>query len=129
MKTKDETILEIRGASIGTIFENSSAEEKFQNQTLRPILKFQNDLFLEVFKNYATKQKGVFFTFNPDKKMQYIEKVIQKDIKFRNSLKGIIIGLFTISEYKEYIQNSSNINKRMMNLLIERLRSQVQLLE
>jgi hypothetical protein len=129
MKTKDETILEIRGASIGTIFENSSAEEKFQNQTLRPILKFQNDLFLEVFKNYATKQKGVFFTLNPDKKMQYIENVIQKDIKFRNSLKGIIIGLFTIFEYKEYIQNSSNLNKRMMNLLIERLKSQVQLLE
>ena len=129
MKTKDETILEIRGASIGTIFENSSAEEKFQNQTLRPILKFQNDLFLEVFKNYATKQKSVFFTLNPDKKMQYIENVIQKDIKFRNSLKGIIIGLFTISEYKEYIQNSSNLNKRMMNLLIERLKNQVQLLE
>jgi len=129
MKTKDETILEIRGASIGTIFENSSAEEKFQNQTLRPILKFQNDLFLEVFKNYATKQKGVFFTLNPDKKMQYIENVIQKDIKFRNSLKGIIIGLFTISEYKDYIQNSSNLNKRMMNLLIERLKSQVLLLE
>lgn len=129
MKTKDETILEIRGASIGTIFENSSAEEKFQNQTLRPILKFQNDLFLEVFRNYATKQKGVFFTLNPNKKTEYIENVIQKDIKFRNSLKGIIIGLFTISEYKEYIQNSSSINKRMMNLLIERLRSQVQLLE
>ncbi len=129
MKTKDESLLEIRGASIGIISENSSAEEKFQNQTLRPILKFQNDLFLEVFRNYATKQKGVFFTLNPDKKMQYIENVIQKDIKFRNSLKGIIIGLFTISEYKEYIQNSSNLNKRMMNLLVERLKSQVQLLE
>ena len=128
MKTKDESLLEIRGASIGIISENSSAEEKFQNQTLRPILKFQNDLFLEVFRNYATKQKGLFFTLNPDKKMQYIENVIQKDIKFRNSLKGIIIGLFTISEYKEYIQNSSNLNKRMMNLLVERLKSQVQIL-
>ena len=61
--------------------------------------------------------------------MSYIETAIQRDIKFRNSLKGIIIGLFTITEYKEYIQNSSNINKRMMNLLIERLKSQVQLLE
>ena len=128
MKTKDESLLEIRGASIGTISENSSAEEKFQNQTLRPILKLQNDLFLEVFRNYATKQKGVFFTLNPDKKMQYIENVIQKDIKFRNSLKGIIIGLFTISEYKDYIQNSSNLNKRMMNLLVERLKSQVQII-
>lgn len=129
MKTKDEAILEIRGESIGTIFENSSTEERFQNQTLRPILKFKNDLFIEVFKNYANKQKGVFFTLSPEKKLNYIENAIQRDIKFRNSLKGIVIGFFTIAEYKEYIQNSSNINKRMMNLLVERLKSQVQLFE
>ncbi|MDK2772486.1 glyoxalase [Flavobacterium haoranii] len=129
MKTKDEAILEIRGESIGDVFETSTLEEKFQNQTLRPILKFQNDLFIEVFKNYATKQKGVFFSLSPEKKMQYIENSIQRDIKFRNSLKGIIIGMFTISEYKEYILNSSNLNKRMMNLLIERLKSQIQLFE
>lgn len=129
MKTKDEAILEIRGESIGLVTESSSSEERFQNQTLRPILKFQNDLFLEVFKNYATKQKSVFFTLTPEKKMNYIENAIQRDIKFRNSLKGIIIGMFTITEYKEYIQNSSNINKRMMDLLIERLKNQVQLFE
>ncbi|MBD3723413.1 MAG: glyoxalase [Flavobacteriaceae bacterium] len=129
MKTKDEVILEIRGESIGDVFETSTLEEKFQNQTLRPILKFQNDLFIEVFKNYVTKQKGVFFSLSPEKKMQYIENSIQRDIKFRNSLKGIIIGMFTISEYKEYILNSSNLNKRMMNLLIERLKSQIQLFE
>ena len=52
MKTKDESLLEIRGASIGVITEQSSSEEKFQNQTLRPILKFQNELFIEVFRNY-----------------------------------------------------------------------------
>lgn len=129
MKTKDETLLEIRGNSIGEIFETSTLEERFQNQTIRPILKFQNDLFVEVFKNYATKQKGVFFTLSPEKKMSYIENAIQRDIKFRNSLKGIIIGMFTISEYKEYILNSSRLNKRMMNLLIERLKSQVQVFE
>lgn len=129
MKTKDEAILELRGGAIGSINENSSSEERFQNTTLRPILKFQNDLFVEVFKNYAIKQKGVFFTLSPEKKMNYIENVIQRDIKFRNSLKGIVIGLFTIDEYHEYILNSSNLNKRMMNLLIERLKSQVILFE
>jgi hypothetical protein len=128
MKTKDDLLLEIRGESIGSITEQSSSEEKFQNQTLRPILKFQNDLYIEVFRNYAIKQKNAFFYLTPEKKMIYIENAIQRDIKFRNSLKGIIIGLFTISEYKEYIQNSSNINKRMMNLLIERLKSQIQII-
>ena len=128
MKTKDDLLLEIRGESIGSITEQSSFEEKFQNQTLRPILKFQNDLYIEVFRNYAIKQKNAFISLTPEKKMIYIENAIQRDIKFRNSLKGIIIGLFTISEYKEYIQNSSNINKRMMNLLIERLKSQIQII-
>lgn len=129
MKTKDEAILELRGGSIGIINDNSSSEERFQNTTLRPILKFQNDLFVEVFKNYAIKQKGVFFTLSPEKKMSYIENVIQRDIKFRNSLKGIVIGMFTLDEYQDYILNSSNLNKRMMNLLIERLKSQVILFE
>jgi len=116
--------MELRGEAIGTITPFSSSEEVFQNQTLRPILKLQNDLFIEVFRNYAVKQKNVFFDLSPDKKMAYIENVIQRDIKFRNSLKGIVIGLFTVNEYRDYIQNSSNLNKRMMNMLIERLKSQ-----
>ena len=73
MEARDISILELRGSSIGNITEQSSSEEIFQNKTLRPILKFQNDLFIEVFMNYAVKQKGVFFTLSPDKKMAYIE--------------------------------------------------------
>ena len=129
METRDALLSAHKGTTIGIVTKDSSPEEKFQNETLRPILKFQNDLFIEVFRNYAVKQKGVFFSLSPDKKMAYIENTIQRDIKFRNSLKGIIIGMFTVTEYKGYIQNSSNLNKRMMNLLIERLKSQIQLFE
>ncbi len=129
METRDVTIIDLRGETIGSITPQSSGEEIFQNQTLRPILKLQNDLFIQVFINYAVKQKSAFFALTPEKKMSYIENVIQRDIKFRNSLKGMIIGLFTVDEYTEYIKNSSNLNKRMMNLLIERLKSQVQLIE
>lgn len=129
MENRDTTIIDLRGENIGNITSQSSNEEVFQNKTLRPILKLQNDLFIQVFVNYAVKQKSTFFMLTPEKKMAYIENVIHRDIKFRNSLKGMVIGLFTVEEYLEYIQNSSNLNKRMMNLLIERLRSQLQLLE
>jgi hypothetical protein len=129
MKTKEELILEARAGSLGVITENSSTEEVFQNKTLRPILKLQNDLIIEVFRNYAIKQKNVLFSLSPEKKINYVENAIQRDIKFRNLLKGIVIGMFTISEYKEYIQNSSNLNKRMMGLLIERIKSQIQIFE
>ena len=129
METRDTQLLDWRGDTLGMVNSQSSIEETFQNQTIRPILKLQNDLLIQVFINYAIKQKNVFFSLTPEKKLNYIENVIQKDIKFRNSLKGMIIALFTVEEYLEYIKNSSNINKRMMNLLIERLKSQVQLLE
>jgi hypothetical protein len=128
MEARDNNVLELRGETLGTITNQSSIEEIFQNKTLRPILKLQNDLFIQVFINYAVKQKGVFFNLTPEKKMNYIENVIHRDIKFRNALKGMIIAFFTLDEYAEYIQISSNLNKRMMNMLIERLKSQLLLL-
>jgi hypothetical protein len=129
MEARDTHVLELRGESYGTINNQSSSEEIFQNKTLRPILKMQNDLFIQVFINYAVKQKNVFFSLTPEKKMVYIDNVIQRDIKFRNSLKGMIIALFTLDEYAEYIRISSNLNKRMMNMLVERLKSQLQVIE
>jgi hypothetical protein len=129
MKARDLNITDWRGESTGTTNEESSNDEKFQNQTLRPILKLQNDLFIAVLINYINKHNSNFYSLAVEKKMQFIENAIKKDIKFRNSLKGMVIGLFTLSEYEVYIQNSSALNKRMMDMLIERLKSQLQLFE
>ncbi len=129
METRDIFIRDFRGATLGTITQQSSAGEIFQNQTLRPILKLQNDLFVAVFANQIAKHKSDFYGLPVEKKMQYIENVIQKDVKFRNSLKGMVISLFSLEEYAVYIRDSSSLNKRMMNMLIERLQSQVQLFE
>lgn len=128
MNQRDNALLEIRGGTIGEIMEQSSQEEKFQNKTLRPILKLQNDLFIESFLNYVNKHKTDFYSLSTEKKLLFIENAIQKDIKFRNALKGMVIAMFTIEEFREYITNSSNLNKRMMNILIERLKDQVQIL-
>ncbi|OOV13209.1 glyoxalase [Flavobacterium sp. LM4] len=129
MADRNTFLKEFRGETLGTISAQSSADELFQNQTIRPILKLQNDLFIAVFINYVNKNKADFYSYTVEKKLQVIENSIQKDIKFRNSLKGIVMALFTIEEYDTYIQNSSSLNKRMMNLLTDRLKSQVQLFE
>jgi len=109
------------------ILPGMSAEEQFQNATLRPIIKLQHVLLLSVFKNYISKHKNVFYELSLQKQIDYIENAIHKDMKFRNSVKGMIIGQFTISEYESYIQNSSSLNKRMMNIVKERLIDSIQL--
>lgn len=129
MSQRDSFLSEFRGAPIGSVSIQSSADEIFQNEVLRPILKLQNDLFIASFHNYISKYKRDFYSLNVDKKLATIENAIQKDIKFRNALKGMVIALFTVDEYNLYIKNSSSLNKRMMNMLIERLKNQVQLFE
>jgi hypothetical protein len=128
MSSRNQFIKEFRGEALGTISFESSSEEYFQNQILRPILKLQNDLFIEIFKNYIIKSKANFETFTIDKKLLFIENSIQNDMKFRSLLNGIVIGLFTIDEFLMYSNNSSNLNKRIMTMLIERYKNQLQLL-
>ncbi|WP_281638388.1 glyoxalase [Flavobacterium marginilacus] len=129
MDQRDKLIKELRGESLGESNIQSSSEELFQNEVIRPILKLQNDLFIASFLNYISKYKRDFYAKSVESKLAVIENAIQKDIKFRNALKGMVIALFTTDEYALYIQNSSSLNKRMMNLLIERLKSQVQLFD
>ena len=130
MTNRTDDLLQLRPIiSTALIYDNMSSDERFQNTTLRPVLKLQNDLLIEVFKNYIAKHKNVFYDLSLSKQLDYIENAIHKDMKFRNSVKGMIIGQFTIEEYGIYIQNSSALNKRMMNLVKERFISHIQLFE
>ena len=130
MDSRSKSLLEIRPDIPQSHFNSQmGSEERFQNKTLRPVIKLQNFLLVEAFKNYITKHKGVFYDLSLEKRLAYIERAIQKDIKFRNSLKGMVIGQFTVEEYQNYILNSSALNKRMMNMVVERLKDQVQLLD
>ena len=111
------------------VFDQMSDEERFQNETLRPILKLQNPLLITVFINYIEKHKGVFYDLSLEKRQAYIENALFKDQKFRNALKGMIIGHFTVEEYLRYSQHSSTLNKRMMQMVMTRLQDQIQLFE
>lgn len=126
MTTRDDLLLQLRGATIGITNGINSDEENFQNQTLRPILKIQNDLLLAVFSNYINSSKIDFNQFKNEKKIEFITQSLQKDIPLRNNFKGLIIGFFTQEEFETYKLNASNLNKRMMTMLIERLKSQLE---
>lgn len=128
MTSRTEDLLAIRPSiASAKIYDSMGTEELFQNKTLRPIIKLQHNLFIAVFSNYISKRKNVFLELTLPKQLDYIDHAIQKDLKFRNSIKGMIIGQFTVEEYAIYIQNSSALNKRMMNIVKERLINSVQI--
>lgn len=130
MKNRTDNLIQMRPLiPTALVYDSMSGEERFQNATVRPLIMLQNELLIEVFKNYIAKHKNVFHELSLSKQLEYIENAVQKDVKFRNSIKGMIIGQFTLEEYAIYIQNSSALNKRMMNLVKECFISNIQLLK
>ncbi len=129
MNTRNLDLKRIRPDFMTTsINDGMSSDERFQNLVLRPIIKLQSDLFIEVFKNYIVKHKNVFYDLSVEKRIDYIGNAIHKDMKFRNGIKGMVIGLFTLEEYKLYINNSSALNKRMMTIVKESIIDNVQVI-
>jgi hypothetical protein len=127
MKTRSKLLTEIRPQILGArVTSLTSFEESFQNKTLRPIAKLQNDLLLEIFKDYIVKRKNIFHTLSKQKQLDYIEHAVKHDAKLRNIIKGVFIGLFSYDEFIDYQSESKALNKRITNLTIERLKDQLQ---
>ena len=129
MSTRDLSLKSIRIDSISNAINSEmSSDEYFQNTVLRPIIKFQNDLLIAAFINFCNTYKNVFFELSIENKISYIENAVIKDRAFRNTLKDMIVGLFTVDEYTIYSPNASALNKRIIGIVKERLISHVQLL-
>jgi len=107
------------------IDKNTSPEERFQNQTLRPIIKFQHPLLIAIFRQYTIRTKTKFSTLSDYQRITFIERTFQKDTKFKNELKGIIIGQMTVEEYQIYSQNTAAFNKRITAMLAQRLKDSI----
>lgn len=104
-----------------TVDENTSAEQAFQNLTLRPVIKMQHRLLLAFFKNYMDLKKVRFNDLMPEKRVDFIQQSFRTDVLFKTKLIGIIIGQFTTDEFERYSLLKNELNKRMLGIIKERL--------
>jgi hypothetical protein len=100
---------------------NLSFEERFQNKTLRPIIKLQHDLLIAHFHEYLLNMNCNFEVLSNLDKQDYIFKAFNRDNSFKLELKGIIIGHFTKDEFTDYCCNKNDFNKRILTMIKERL--------
>ena len=125
MKDRTSSLLAIRPNIENIDMHIDSKEiESFQNKVLRPILKFQNDLFLHIFKDYINQYKCVFFKLSTQDKLSYIQDALLKNHRLRSVIIGTVVGLFGIEDYSFYRLNKSSLNKRIIAMTIQRIQSQ-----
>jgi fatty acid-binding protein DegV len=102
---------------------NEKPLEKFQNQVLRPILKYQHELWvLELKQNQfllQIKEKR----WNGAELRQAIQSAISRSPDLKNRYFGIVTGLMTSEEYSFYLTNRTELNKRIISMVIDRILS------
>ena len=121
---RNQELLSIRpNLSLPTI--ETGMIEQFQNTTLRPILKYQHDLLILLFKNYIIKRKNAYAKLTPLQKLDYIQQAVKIDVAFKNRLAGLVIGHFTDEELNTFFENETEVLSRLTDLIVQRLQSAV----
>jgi len=127
---RDDRLIELRPEiSLGN--ENHTGDKPigaFQNDVLRPILKFQNSIIIAQFKQYLIKFKPAFNAYNSQVQRNYIQDVLKSDSRIKNSLIASVVSVMTLEEYSYYCENKTEINKRIVVLLTKRIQDHLEML-
>lgn len=103
-----------------------SDNESFQNDVLRPILKFQNEIIILYFNHFLIESKIDFQKLKHSHKITKVHDLFKTNIQFKQFSLGLIVGYFSSVEFEYYVENKKEINKRIIAMLIERICSQLE---
>ena len=103
------------------INSNTSDLERFQNEVIRPIIKMQNNLLVAFFNNYIRNRKIEFNKLEAEFQKNKINTILTKDVNFKNIIIGSIIGHLNENEIKIYLKSKSELNKRIIQMVMQRL--------
>ena len=118
---RDKHLKEARPAIILTT-QFSTELEKFQNITLRPILKMQNSITQILLNNSLAFNKIKKKIKIQDDKLhrEAIDNFVGTNLVFKNQLLGCIKGVMTEKELLFYFEHESEFNKRIIAMQKER---------
>ncbi|WP_158838375.1 glyoxalase [Polaribacter sp. L3A8] len=105
--------------------EGTSEMEKFQNEVLRPVIKMQHSLLISSFKHHLIKRKVDFTDLTDKKRRSKITAVFKTDNNYKNFTLGIVIGHFSSDEFTFYADNASEINRRVLQIVTQRLKDSI----
>ena len=100
---------------------NLKEEELFQNMVLRPVIKMQHDILLLRVQSYFLSKKVVFHMMDKKKRINAIESAFQNDNPFKKEIQGMILGQLTIEEFKTYLKSERSMNKRIIQMVRNRM--------
>lgn len=121
--TNDEHLLALRTFE-AEIKANKSEIEEFQHRVLRPVLKHLNDKLLVLIKVDPHFQLLLKKSLTAKEKEIQLRNFIKKNNAFKYESIGMTCALFTTQEFEFYITHKKDLDKRITQMVEERVVSQ-----
>jgi hypothetical protein len=118
-----EELQTLRSFWIAVSEGNEAPLEKFQNETLRPLIKFQNDFLIQFVESIPHFDSLLNQGSRNEFQIKLGEFIQQASIKY--SLIGSVVGLLTNEETTFYLKHQKELNKRIFQMIVQRLSDQL----
>jgi hypothetical protein len=99
-----------------------SEVESFMHQSLRPILKSLNKHLILVVQGYIHERKWSSIHEHDESKYRpNLVHSLKTDQKFRQLLIGLVVSRMTINEINFFLENKSELTKRIISMIETRI--------
>lgn len=123
-RSRDTVVTEIR--PLLSLQPTKGEIEGFQNEVMRPILKFQNELLILLAKQYVNKYHKSFNALKQVNQESILIQASKQDPEFKSFLIWPVVGLMSSTELAFYSAHRSELNKRISTMAAQRIVSQLE---
>jgi hypothetical protein len=76
---------------------------------------------VRAFEQYCQRNKDTFGRLSASEQRTFIDHSVRRDQKLKHHLAGMVIALMTDAEYYVFLEKETELTKRLIQLLVQRL--------
>jgi catechol 2,3-dioxygenase-like lactoylglutathione lyase family enzyme len=122
--SRDDSLRQIR-PQLDLDTSQSRPVERFQNETLRPILKLLNPTILRLVAARLARYGVGFADMDRPDERDRLRNLIKEDNRLKQTLLGMVVGHLTTSELETYLLHKGEIRRRCVPMILARAQDQI----
>jgi catechol 2,3-dioxygenase-like lactoylglutathione lyase family enzyme len=102
--------------------------ERFQHETLRPILKLLNPTILRLVAAQLGRYGVDFGALQREEQRDRLRNLLKEDESLKQTLLGLIVGHLTEDELNVYLAHQDEVRRRCVPMLLARVQDQIDMI-
>lgn len=122
----DELLRQLRPAvPTETPASAAPSADALLHQALRPILKLHNARLLHLVADFARDYRLPLASAAPTDQQRLLDELLRRNQRLQHTAVGLVTALLTSTEYAYYRRHRPELNRRLLELLRQRVATQV----